>query len=302
MAEASSTAKDAELRELTLRAREGDAEAAYALLAEQVPVDAWVAALGALERVPDVDLEVVAHRTLRRKPVAVPIAVLALARAVGTAQAAFVARVISVLRAEEHIITDASAVAEELAAANDPVVLLADDRPSDALYSVLARTLPEQATLLRELGADEVTREALIDAARDQYERLQTLSRDTRWRSGSYRHALRHAIADLALIASAGGRLEDQAFRLLQQRTEDPAANTALLSLLPPPTRKSYLEWVIGRPGRQGRECPHPLCPRRTRVPLSRRRRSRRNPPVDWGKRLRHRVCGGDVSRTHRSL
>ena len=167
---------------------------------------------------------------------------------------------------------------------------------------MLARTLPEQATLLRELGADEVTRDSLIDAARDQYERLQTLSRDTRWRSGSYRHALRHAIADLALIASAGGRLEDQAFRLLQQRTEDPAANTALLSLLPAPTRKSYLEWVIGRPAGKEEsartlfalnelEYRYPDDVDRGRYPLG-----------DWGKRLRHRVCGGDVSRTHRSL
>jgi hypothetical protein len=234
--------------ELYLRAREGDADAAYALLAEQVPVDHWVAAIEALGRQPAVDLEVVAHRTLRRKPQAVPRAVVSLARTVATPEAAFVARAIVILRDEDHVTREAAAVAEELCSEHDPAGLLADERARDALFALLARPLPEQAAFVTGLESDRVSLALLLDAARVEYLRLQELSRDTRWRSGSYRHALRHALADLALLAAAGGDFEHLAFRLLQQRTDDPGANQQLLALLPEATRAAYLDWVLSRP------------------------------------------------------
>jgi hypothetical protein len=115
------------------------------------------------------------------------------------------------------------------------------------LYAVLACPLREQARLVSELSGDDISSGLLFDALRTEYERLQDVARDTRWRSGSYRHALRHALADLALIASAGGRLEDQAFRLLQQRVDHPEQSAELLELVPPEIRDRYLEWSLER-------------------------------------------------------
>lgn len=239
----------AELRELSLRARGGDLDAAYAILAEQVPVETWVSVIQALARKPnEIDLELVAHRTLRRPPVAVVAAVLELIREVGDSRAAFVARAIAALRSEEHLRKEARTVVDELLPNNSPVQLLADRRPTDAVYAVLARSIEDQIGILTKLHGDEQMRDTVCDALRAEYERLQDLARDTRWRSGSYRHFLRHALADLALIAQVGGKLEDQAFRLLQQRTEDPESNRELLVHLPAETRSSYLSWVLNRP------------------------------------------------------
>lgn len=236
------------LRELVLSARSGDREAAYTVLGEQVPTETWVAVINALAREPQgVDLEIVAHRTLRRPSASIPEAVLALAGAAGTAQAAFLARAIAILRSEEKVVSDAVALNKELRAGSNPLELLADERPIDALYGLLASPLGEQAALLIELG-DDAARLDLFDALRTEYERLQEIAKDSRWRSGSYRHLLRHSLADLALIGQVGGKLEDQAYRLLQQRTDEPEANRELLAFLPSDTRQAYLAWVVERP------------------------------------------------------
>src|SRR5262245_23600721 len=84
-------ASDASLLERALRARDPDFDAAYAVLGKQYPVDRWVAVLANLAKhAENADLELVAHSTLRRPP-AVINAVLELARARATAQAAFLA-------------------------------------------------------------------------------------------------------------------------------------------------------------------------------------------------------------------
>jgi hypothetical protein len=114
------------LRGLALRARGGDRQAAYEILGEQVPTNTWVAVVNALAREPDgVDLEIVAHRTLRRPSVELVLAVLKLARAVGTAQAAFLARTVAALRTEEQVVGEAERLREELSARN-----LSTDRES----------------------------------------------------------------------------------------------------------------------------------------------------------------------------
>ena len=245
-AESSDTSEE-EARELVLRAKEGDVEAAYAVLGRQVAVDVWVAILDQLARDPGpVDLEIVAHRTLRRTP-AVVAAVLALARSAGSPTAAFLARVVAEGRSEEKLRADAEALNAELVARFDVEELLAGDNVHGALYALLARPLAEQAAVVADLASDEAASRSVLDAARSEYERLQEVARDSRWRSGSYRHALRHALADLALISGAGGRLEDQAFRLLQLRTEEPTANAELLRYLSPELRARYLDWSLDR-------------------------------------------------------
>lgn len=144
---------------------------------------------------------------------------LDLASAAVDPQAAFLARVVAEKRDEEHLRTEA------------------------ALYPLLAYPLALQAKLVAKLKGDaELT--ALLEEARNEYERLQEVVRDTRWRSGSYRHALRRALADLALLGGQGDRFEDQAIRLLQRRTERPEANAELLAFVSPKLRARYLEWA----------------------------------------------------------
>lgn len=240
--------RERDLRELALRAREGDLAAAYDILGEQVPVETWVDTIKAIAGRPDVDLELVAHRTLRRPAADVASAVVDLARQSGTAKAAFVAKTVGALREEEHVVKRADDVARAIVTASPARDHLIEGRPVDALYAALAEPLYQQAAFLKGLRGETAERDALVDAARAEYERLQNLAKDTRWRSGSYRHALRHALADFALMAEAGGKLEDQAFRLLQQRTEGVGANSVLLAHLPTATRRAYLSWVLTRP------------------------------------------------------
>jgi hypothetical protein len=193
-----------------------------------------------------VDLEVVAHRTLRRPP-AVVSAVLELARDAQSPIAAFLTRVVVESRTEENLRSDAASLNAELIRLLDVAELLAGEDPIAALYALLAQPLADQARFVAQLTSDVDATTALFEAARTEYERLQEVARDTRWRSGSYRHALRHALADLALVAAVGGRLEDQAFRLLQQRTDQPEANTELLELISADVRSRYVEWSLDR-------------------------------------------------------
>ena len=241
------TTADEAVRALALKASAGDKEAAYEVLGRQAPVETWVQVLRHLARDAEaVDLEVVAHRTLRRPP-AVVAAVLELAAAARTPVSAFLARVVAETRQEDALRSAGEALSVELISLWEIDELLAGDDAGGALYALLARPLPEQARIAEHLSDDSSAMNGLLDAARTEYERLQEVARETRWRSGSYRHALRHALADLALIAGAGGRLEDQAFRLLQQRTEEPEANAELLELLPADLRSRYLVWALER-------------------------------------------------------
>jgi hypothetical protein len=235
------------LGDLVLRAREGDLEAAYEVLGRPLPVDTWVQVLRQLASKPtSVDLEVVAHRTLRR-PTSVVVALLDLAKAVQSPVAAFLARAVAEVRTEERVRSEASALNAELVALYDVRELLDGDDAIGALYTLLAQPLAREERVTSELATDAAATKLLLHALRTEYERLQEVARDTRWRSGSYRHSLRHALADLALVAGIGGRVEEQAFRLLQLRTDEPEANKELLALVGADTRSRYLEWALER-------------------------------------------------------
>ena len=240
------TATEAPRVEDALRARDPDLDAAYAILGKQHPVDTWVAVLNNLARQADLaDLELVAHSTLGRPPAVID-AVLALARAKGSQQAAFLASVIARSRDEEALVRRARELISELTEEFDLDVQVAAGEAYDALFFLLTRPISEQATEVRRLTPDPAFAE-LTEVVRSEYERLQEVSRDTRWRTGSYRHVLRHALADVALLARPGGRLEEQAFRLLQLRTEDFSANGELLGTLDPDVRARYLKWTLER-------------------------------------------------------
>jgi hypothetical protein len=135
-----------DVNELARRARGGDRDAAYEILGEQAPADTWVAVINALTRDPEgVDLELVAHRTLRRPPSEVPAAVLRLARATGTSRAAFVAHTVAALRTEDRLVAEARQLRDELTTPDRTAELLAEDRAADALYAVLSCPLRDQA-------------------------------------------------------------------------------------------------------------------------------------------------------------
>jgi len=237
---------DPALLRRALDARPPDLDPAYEVLGKQYSISAWVSVIDHLARdTGSVDLELVAHRTLRRPPEIV-FALLKLAKSTDTAQAAFLARVVSQVRVEEALRERATALNRDLAEPLDFEVLLAADDALGALYAVLARPLEHQAQYVNQIASSEEL-ETLADVMRAEYIRLQEIARDTRWRSGSYRHALRHALADLALISGVGGLLEDRAYRLLQQRTEDPALNRELLSLMDSELRSRYLNWALER-------------------------------------------------------
>ena len=59
---------------------------------------------------------------------------------------------------------------------------------------------------MAQLSADSDSRELVVSALDGEYQRLLELGRAVRWTSGSYRYFLRHALADLALVADTGGQ------------------------------------------------------------------------------------------------
>lgn len=236
---------DAELLDRALRVRDPDLDAAYAVLGKQHPVDTWVAVITNLTRhAKRADLELVAHSTLRR-PAPVVQAVLALAEAKASPQAAFFARVAMESRDEDSVVARARELNSRIASNFDLDVEIAGGNTIGSLYMLLATPLEAQAREVRRLAPDPVFAE-LGECVRSEYERLQEVSRDTRWRAGSYRHVLRHSLADIALLMRIGGRLEEQAFRLLQVR-DDYKAQSRLLALLDAEVRALYLSWSLQR-------------------------------------------------------
>jgi uncharacterized protein YutE (UPF0331/DUF86 family) len=241
------TQADPESREQLARAKSGDLQAAYDVLGRQLGIDDWVGVLKALEpHAPAVDLELVAHRTMRR-PSEVVLALLSLAAAANSPKAAFLAKAVGKVRSEESLIERAEALRQELVSGFEAVAGMATGNSLGALYLLLSRPLADQHNQVARLSVDSPLRQSLVDALREEYERLQKVSKDSRWRSGSYRHILRHSLADLALVAAVGGRVEETAYRLLQQRVDDPQDNRELLALIPEETRIRYLNWALER-------------------------------------------------------
>ena len=237
---------DAEPAALLDRARRGESAAAYELLARPVGIKTWREAVTLLRERDDVDLEVVAHRALRR-PSEIVVALLDLARVKATPQAAFVARAVSRLRDEATLVTRATDVRGEVLAGLDVPDRLATGEPRDGLYLLVAHDLRDQASLIEDVSRDQDAW-ALVTGALDiEYQRLLELARTVRWKSGSYRHFLRHSLADLTLVADYGGRTGELAYRLLQQEVDDPAVNEELVDLLPDSTRQRFLKWGIER-------------------------------------------------------
>ncbi len=138
-AEGSAEKEPAEaVRELVLKAREGDLDAAYDVLGRPLPVDTWVKVLRQLAKKPaSVELEIVAHRTLRR-PAAVVFALLELARAAQSPVAAFLARAVPAVRTEEELRANAESLNGELAKLFDVKELLKGGDAMGALYALLA--------------------------------------------------------------------------------------------------------------------------------------------------------------------
>ena len=231
-----------DVKALLLAAKSGNADAAYELLGKQAPVESWREALRSLARLPTTpDLELVAHRTLRRPPDVV-LSLLELLDAVGSSRSFFVATAIERLRKEPFIVERARDLAADLDAA------LARSVAGRRGLFVRSLSRPRAPTRAAHLGDRRPPNagklERLEEALTSEYLRLQELARDVRWRSGSYRHFLRHRLADLALLANVGGRIEDYAYRLLQQRVDDPGESRELLGLVPAEIRSRYVAWA----------------------------------------------------------
>lgn len=233
--------------ELLSRVRTGDLDAVYELLGRQASVKAWREALSQLAKVPDrADLEVAAHRALRR-PQEVVSALVDLAEVAATTRAAFVARAVASLRSEEHLVGRANELRDQLLRASDLELLLAAESGHDALYFTLAHDLADRPRLLDLVASDPDSSRMFAAALDREYQRLLELGRTVRWTSGSYRYLLRHSLADVALLSRASGRTFELAYRLLQQQVDNPEENHELLDLLPPETRRTFLQWALER-------------------------------------------------------
>ena len=226
--------------------RLGRLDAGYDLLGRQAPVRLWREILSSLREHPEVNLELVAHRTLKRSPDVVA-ALLDLVEATGTPQAGVVARAVAVIREEPAVSSRASILRDELLNRNDLELLLSGNDPVGALNLVLSHELGDQLGIIEAAATDGESRTLIFNALEGEYQRLLELGRSVRWTSGSYRYFLRHALADLALVAGLEGRTGDLAYRLLQQQVENPEENEELISHLPATTRSRFLNWALDR-------------------------------------------------------
>src|SRR3954462_10438 len=97
-------------QELVRELRSGRTEAAYELLGRQASIKVWREALSALAQDSEAaDLELAAHRALRRPPEVV-VSLLGLAEKAATPQAAFVARAVAMLRDEPRLTEQAEEI------------------------------------------------------------------------------------------------------------------------------------------------------------------------------------------------
>jgi hypothetical protein len=245
-------------QELLRDLRAGRLEAAYELLGRQAPIRTWQEALATLSQdAACADLELAAHRALRRPPTVVA-SLLTLAEAANTPQAAFVARAITTLREERELVTKAAATRAAILERHELELALAGDDGHAALYLVLARDLPDQVEEIARVRNEAASMVLITRALTLEYQRLLELGRTVRWKSGSYRYFLRHSLADLALIGEFRGRTGELAYRLLQQQVDNPEENEQLIGLLPAKTRHEFFRWALERenanqhPGRTG--------------------------------------------------
>ena len=230
------------------RARDGDLGAAYEALGKQAATEQWKEALSVLSElaaVNDVDLEMIAHRTLRR-PADVVSSLLELLETVRTPRALFAARALESLRDETAIVERARTLQEKLVPELDLDDLLAGGNGVGALYLVLSRPLSRQRQIWDALrSTTEGGRAAIEGSLRGEDERLQRLAKDVRYKRGSYLHFLRHALADFVLVSGIDESLGRRAFRMLQKRVDDAEQQQELLAVLPDETRNRYLAWAL---------------------------------------------------------
>lgn len=227
--------------------RSGDVEAGYAILGRGATVEQWKEVVSSLVRhLPEVSLERVIGSTLGRPPEVV-LAVVELAETIATSEALFVVQAIRELRGEPPIEDRARLVESKLQEVAAP--LLDDPEsadPRDLLYALLAQPIARQHELV-ELwrGAASSASAALEGAVRLEDERLQALAKERSYKAGSYRHFLRHALADLVLVAGLDGALGRRAYALLQRRVDGLDRQESLLLALPSDVRGRYLSWAL---------------------------------------------------------
>ncbi len=227
--------------------RSGDVEAGYAILGRGATVEQWKEVVSSLVRhLPEVSLERVIGSTLGRPPEVV-LAVVELAETIATSEALFVVQAIRELRGEPPIEDRARLVESKLQEVAAP--LLDDPEsadPRDLLYALLAQPIARQHELV-ELwrGAASSASAALEGAVRLEDERLQALAKERSYKAGSYRHFLRHALADLVLVAGLNGALGRRAYALLQRRVDGLDRQESLLLALPSDVRGRYLSWAL---------------------------------------------------------
>jgi hypothetical protein len=232
---------------LLTRFRAGDHEAGYELLGRQAAADQWKAVLSGFAAAPaDVDLERIAGSTLGRHPDVVA-AVINVLQANGSAQAHFVVRAIAELRDEAYIVDRAVMAEEALAERNGDLL---DDRGGEeglaTLYMLLSQPLriqQERWFSWREGAPDKAA--SVEQALEAEDERLQRLSKERSYRSGSYLHFLRHALANLVLVTGVAGAIGKRAFALLQRRVDGAEQQEELLRIMPAETGGRYLQWSL---------------------------------------------------------
>jgi hypothetical protein len=232
---------------LLVEFRAGDRSSGYELLGRQASLDQWKAVLDGFAAEPaDVDLERIAGSMLGRHP-QIAGAFLDLLAQVGTAQALFIASATRHLREEPHLVERAAGIEATLLETNKP--LLDNVGESDgvaALYVLLTLPLTEQRErwlLWKEALPDQVV--AVEHAIGAEDERLQRLSKERSYRSGTYLHFLRHALANLVLVIGLEGPIGQRAFGLLQRRVDDAEQQEELLEVAPEDVRRRYLAWTL---------------------------------------------------------
>jgi hypothetical protein len=227
--------------------RSGDAEAGYAVLGRGATVEQWKEVVyGFVRRAPEVSLERVIGSTLGRPPEVV-LAVIELAETIATSEALFVVQAIRELRSEPAIRERAHLVEAKL---DDVAARLLNEPesadPRDLLYAVLAQPIARQRGLVelwREAAPSASA--ALEGAVRTEDERLQELAKERSYKAGSYRHFLRHALADLVLVGELDDVLGRRAYALLQRRVDGLERQEPLLLALSSDVRRRYVSWAL---------------------------------------------------------
>ena len=219
----------------------------YEALGRQATIDEWQRILQTIAAAAraggEVDLELVARRTIRR-PLGVVAGLMDVCAAVASRQSVFVLHAVGDLRTDDPVTVERAAAAAQRIAES----LLAPDQPIAEMYTLLSLPLTEQGIAWE--SAPLESRERVTTALRSERDRLSDLTKEASSSSGGYLHYLRHRIADLVLVAGIEDDLGEWAFRLLQNRTENPDALGGILRQMRDASRQRFVRWVAApRPG-----------------------------------------------------